>query len=484
MGVKDEIDFETDFHCHGGRERLSTKDMCARACSFRRRCDAAGARVPGRLRRRGSGKPGAGGSGGNPGGGGSGNGAVAAATAAMRASAFSRSELLAAFGTCAAERIRDFRDRAAALDAAVTAYVATPDDTTRAAARQAFRDAMDSWQVIDIMQFGPTGPTCVIGGKDFRDNIYGWPHVDRCGVEEAIVARSYEAANFEGGAVRQRPRAGRGRVPAVLRRGGHRVRRRLAGKGGVADADRGGPRRAQARLRRCGRRRMCWRARPRSTQAWDPAQMNFVQTMRIGRAGQCRLPDAAGGDRNRRASRCSTSIRWSRTGSSRCRSTPCCAGSACLRIALRGPLEGEHPRQPGRPAPRSWRAAAPTTPGWGSTICWPMSAPTALADTLRTQAIAGAGGAGRDRGARPRTGAGGRQRVGRRAARRDRARSPPRSRRSSTRRSTSSRRSSRPTMTDAGRASRRQRLWCGAGARRATSPRSPRSAIALGRDRA
>ena len=90
----------------------------------------------------------------------------------MRRSRFRRAQLLAAFGTCAADRAADFRGRAAALDAAVTAYVATPDETSRAAARQAFRDAMDSWQVIDIMQFGPTAPTVVTGGKDFRDNIY------------------------------------------------------------------------------------------------------------------------------------------------------------------------------------------------------------------------------------------------------------------------------------------------------------------------
>ena len=37
----------------------------------------------------------------------------------------------------------------------------------------------------------------VIGGKDFRDNIYAYPQIDRCRIEEAIVARTYAAANFE-----------------------------------------------------------------------------------------------------------------------------------------------------------------------------------------------------------------------------------------------------------------------------------------------
>ena len=40
--------------------------------------------------------------------------------------AFSRAELLGAFGTCAANLAHDFRAKAAALDAAVSAYAATP----------------------------------------------------------------------------------------------------------------------------------------------------------------------------------------------------------------------------------------------------------------------------------------------------------------------------------------------------------------------
>ena len=227
----------------------------------------------------GSGKPGQGGSGGNPGSGGSGNAAGGSGGGdSDAASAFSRSDLLAAFGTCAAERVHEFRGRAVALDAAVTAYVATPDDTTRASARQAYRDAMDSWQIVDIMQFGPTGPANIVGGKAFRSHIYNWPTVNRCGVEEAIVARSYEAADFE---VLQ---------PAV--RGLYAAEYLLFYEGTDTECGASSPAKAAwptltAEDREARKRaylaidvaNMLARANALD-QAWDPAQMDFVQTMR------------------------------------------------------------------------------------------------------------------------------------------------------------------------------------------------------------
>ena len=222
--------------------------------------------------------PGSGGSTGVGGNGAGGSGAVDGAIA------FSRSELLAAFGTCAAERAREFRDRAQALDTAMTTYVAAPDDASRASARKAFRDALDSWQVMDIMQFGPTAPPLVLGGKDFRDNIYSWPRVNRCAIEEAIVARSYEALDLE--AVLFANRRGLGATEYLLFYEGADTE---CGAGSpaqsafpaLAAADRDARKRAYAAA-------VVGRVLARATaldQAWDPAQMNFVQTMRSAGPG-------------------------------------------------------------------------------------------------------------------------------------------------------------------------------------------------------
>src|SRR5262245_11982520 len=83
-----------------------------------------------------------GGSGGQPGGGGGAGtgqpgGASGGGGSDDGAIAFSRSELLGAFGSCAAAEAKQFRTQAVALDAAVAAYVASPDATSRDAARVA-----------------------------------------------------------------------------------------------------------------------------------------------------------------------------------------------------------------------------------------------------------------------------------------------------------------------------------------------------------
>ena len=98
-------------------------------------------------------------------------------------------------------------------------------------------------------------------------------------------------------------------------------------------------------------------------------QMNFVQTMRIGRARA--TPSTR---RSRRRSNPSGSSlffvdrmvkdkkldRWPDLTTCMTRRRRC-----CFESPLRGPLEGEPARQPGRPAPDLPRAATPATPGCG-----------------------------------------------------------------------------------------------------------------------
>lgn len=112
------------------------------------------------------------------------------------APAFTRAALLEAFGTCAAAAAKDFSGRAAALDSAAATLASAPSAGARAVAREAFHSAMDAWQVVELMQFGPTGRTTVLGGKDFRDNIYAWPLFSRCAIEEEIVKRGDESTTF------------------------------------------------------------------------------------------------------------------------------------------------------------------------------------------------------------------------------------------------------------------------------------------------
>lgn len=118
--------------------------------------------------------------------------------------AATRAALLEASAACVLQTAREFQTVATALETAVAAHAATPDATTRDAARAAFHEAMDAWQVAEVMQFGPAAPRSVSGGAELRDNIYSWPLVSRCAVEEQIVSRGYASAGFENALVSRR----------------------------------------------------------------------------------------------------------------------------------------------------------------------------------------------------------------------------------------------------------------------------------------
>jgi predicted lipoprotein len=234
----------------------------------------------------GGGGPGAGGAGGNIGTAGStGTGGSAADDGAV---AFSRGELLGAFATCAATQSREFRAKAAVLDAAVSAYAATPDTAARDAARQAFNDALDAWQVVDQMQFGPPASVSVLGGKGIRSNIYNWPSVSRCAIEEDIVSRAYESASFPSSLPNRR---GLWALEYLLFYEGADTTctsssPAAAAYPALAAADRDARKRAYAVV-------AAHDVLARATaldDAWDPAQMNFVQTLRTAGPGNAVYP--------------------------------------------------------------------------------------------------------------------------------------------------------------------------------------------------
>ena len=192
--------------------------------------------------------------------------------------AFSRSELLGAFGSCAAAGAKDFRAKATALDLAVATLVASPDDASRTAAREAFRQAMASWQAMDILQFGPTGPdSSVPGGRGFRDHIYAWPTFGRCAIEEELVAKSYESPNFGSLLFNRRTLAA---AEYLLFYDGDdsacTTAASLSGWNALTPDERAARKRAYAAA---AIKDVVARAAALDD-AWDPAGMNFVETMR------------------------------------------------------------------------------------------------------------------------------------------------------------------------------------------------------------
>lgn len=64
-------------------------------------------------------------------------------------------------------------------------------------AQDAWRNAMDAWQIVELMQLGPAGSSAVaIGGADLRDEIYSWPTVNTCRVDQELVLGEYGADDF------------------------------------------------------------------------------------------------------------------------------------------------------------------------------------------------------------------------------------------------------------------------------------------------
>lgn len=107
-----------------------------------------------------------------------------------------RQELLQAFSACSLDAYGRFQTEADALVTATEAYAAAPGDATRDAAREAWVRAMDIWQEIELMRFGPLAAFDVAGGMNLRAPIYSWPDVNRCLIEEQLVSKAYEGAAF------------------------------------------------------------------------------------------------------------------------------------------------------------------------------------------------------------------------------------------------------------------------------------------------
>lgn len=104
--------------------------------------------------------------------------------------------VLEAVGTCAIELYGDVGAKTAALSEATRAAADSGSAADRDAARAAWKSAIDAWQQAEILRVGPAGPATLPEGRSLRDEIYSWPLVSRCLVEQTIVSRSYTADDF------------------------------------------------------------------------------------------------------------------------------------------------------------------------------------------------------------------------------------------------------------------------------------------------
>jgi uncharacterized protein len=109
---------------------------------------------------------------------------------------FSKRSLLVALGDCAVQHYAEFAALAEELAERTRASAENPSAETLEMVRAAWSTAMASWQRAELYRFGPAARSTEPGGRDLRDQIYSWPLASRCRVEEQLVARADEAADF------------------------------------------------------------------------------------------------------------------------------------------------------------------------------------------------------------------------------------------------------------------------------------------------
>ncbi|MCB9795292.1 MAG: imelysin family protein [Alphaproteobacteria bacterium] len=94
--------------------------------------------------------------------------------------------------------LEGFVAEAEGLEQAAGAWAAAPeDDVARGDAQAAWLSTMSAWQQLEVMQLGPAGSSLsALGGQDLRDEIYSWPTVNACRVDQETAASSWEAEDF------------------------------------------------------------------------------------------------------------------------------------------------------------------------------------------------------------------------------------------------------------------------------------------------
>ena len=68
---------------------------------------------------------------------------------------------------------------------------------TQADAQAAWSAVMVAWQALEVAQVGPAGdPVTVIGGEALRDELYSWPTVNGCRIDQETVEAAWDAPDF------------------------------------------------------------------------------------------------------------------------------------------------------------------------------------------------------------------------------------------------------------------------------------------------
>ena len=142
------------------------------------------------------GSTGTGSRGGTGGAGGSTDAGGSGGTGADPTAPFSKAALLVAIADCAMDRYPENQQLAVNLDEKARGAASSTGAPDFTELRQAWLTAIDKWQEVELFRFGPMARSVDPGGQNLRDQIYGWPLVSRCGIEERLVSQAYASADI------------------------------------------------------------------------------------------------------------------------------------------------------------------------------------------------------------------------------------------------------------------------------------------------
>lgn len=99
---------------------------------------------------------------------------------------------------CAWTASENFLATTELLVSTVTAWSEAPeDDEKREAAKAAWEVSRASWQLAELTQYGPGGSartetSGTIGGRAYRDEIYSYPVINSCKVDQSLVSENWK----------------------------------------------------------------------------------------------------------------------------------------------------------------------------------------------------------------------------------------------------------------------------------------------------
>jgi predicted lipoprotein len=76
------------------------------------------------------------------------------------------------------------------------ALFTSDESDARVAAQQQWTSSMLSWHLLEVMQIGPSAPSTEPGGDNIRDDIYSWPSVNPCRIDQETAEEAWSEDDF------------------------------------------------------------------------------------------------------------------------------------------------------------------------------------------------------------------------------------------------------------------------------------------------